>query len=408
MKNIFIFLSVLFLFVIVGAGLVFTAPLVLGQAPPSPTAYTACNVIKSGDAIPTGYGTPYNVLSSGQELLMKASCSNTQAILNVGNEDQSQYIYRMGWMYKAAASAWTPITLTSSEQLISDNWFPKRAQATLSLTSQELSQENYVAAFICTWTGAQWKCGCSDSSCIIPRWQIQKIKRIPPPSPTPSPSSAPNEQYITLQEGQREGPLLVEKIYPDYVTGKNFPEYPIATNQGYPVILHIGESANNGCTITLTLVRIEGTVATFLKTTDYTRPCPICLAQHTLIDTPRGMTAVQDLQEGDEVWTLNNSGIRVPGKILRTARTPVPLTHHMIHLILDDGRELFASPGHPTSDGRALGNLSPGDFLDGSRVKNVETLPYTQDFTYDILPSGQTGLYWANGILMGSTLFHAE
>ncbi len=28
----------------------------------------------------------------------------------------------------------------------------------------------------------------------------------------------------------------------------------------------------------------------------------------------------------------------------------------------------------------------------------------TDDYTYDILPSGSTGAYWANGILLGSTL----
>ncbi|HLO16729.1 MAG TPA: Hint domain-containing protein [Anaerolineales bacterium] len=132
--------------------------------------------------------------------------------------------------------------------------------------------------------------------------------------------------------------------------------------------------------------------------------CPICLAAGTLIDTPRGAVAVENLHLGDQVWTMNEAGQRVVGKILRTSRVSVPSTHQVVHIMLSDGRELWASAGHPTADGQALGNLKIGDLLDGARVILVERLPYAGTTTYDILPSGATGFYWANGILMGSTL----
>ncbi len=134
--------------------------------------------------------------------------------------------------------------------------------------------------------------------------------------------------------------------------------------------------------------------------------CPICLAAGTLIDTPRGAVAVEKLQEGDPVWTTNEAGERVPAVILKTARVMVPSTHEMVHVILRDGRELWASPGHPTTDGRKLGDLKIGDSLDGARITAVERVPYNQPATYDLLPSGGTGFYWANGILIGSTLAH--
>src|SRR5207249_4577115 len=117
----------------------------------------------------------------------------------------------------------------------------------------------------------------------------------PPPSPTPlptpapSPTPTPGEKQVSLGEGQREGPLLVQKIYPatitgtGIITGLNFREYPIATNIGTPITLHIGEVASNGCTITLTLTKITetycqgcGPVAVFAEKTDLNRPCPIC------------------------------------------------------------------------------------------------------------------------------------
>jgi hypothetical protein len=34
----------------------------------------------------------------------------------------------------------------------------------------------------------------------------------------------------------------------------------------------------------------------------------------------------------------------------------------------------------------------------------LEDVPYEGSATYDLLPSGDTGLYWADGILLGSTL----
>ena len=151
----------------------------------------------------------------------------------------------------------------------------------------------------------------------------------------------------------------------------------------------------------------SGSITT-TKQEPYTYGCPICLAENTLIDTPFGVMAIQDLQKGMPIWTMNNSGLRVPAKILETVRTQVPSTHRVTHLTLDDGRELFISPGHPTGDGRTIGDLFVGDSLDGGRVITVENILYQKDFTYDILPSGETGLYWANGILTGSTLFHSN
>jgi hypothetical protein len=132
--------------------------------------------------------------------------------------------------------------------------------------------------------------------------------------------------------------------------------------------------------------------------------CPICLAAGILIDTPEGAVAVENLQVGDLVWTLDISGERIQAPILKTSRMVVPPTHQVIHVSLSDERELWASPGHPTADGRRLGDLKAGDVLDGARVEQVELVPYDLPATYDLLPSGNTDVYWANGILMGSTL----
>ena len=153
----------------------------------------------------------------------------------------------------------------------------------------------------------------------------------------------------------------------------------------------------------LTIITPQGEI-TILQKEPTINQCPICLAGATRIDTPNGQMAVKELRPGMTVWTNDASGARLPAVIIKMVRVPVPASHQVVHLLLDDGRELFASPGHPMADGRLLGNLVPGDRVDGAHVVSAERIPYEETATYDILPSGETGFYWADGILMGSTL----
>lgn len=151
-------------------------------------------------------------------------------------------------------------------------------------------------------------------------------------------------------------------------------------------------------------VRIDGVVAITSQTQSGPPPCPICLAATTLIATPGGPIRVMDVTPGTVVWTESPAGLQVAAPVLEVGSTQVPAGHLMVQLMLADGRELLASPGHRTADGRPLGTLAVGDRLDGSTVRVWELLPYAGDRTYDILPAGPTGSYWANGILLSSTL----
>lgn len=131
---------------------------------------------------------------------------------------------------------------------------------------------------------------------------------------------------------------------------------------------------------------------------------PICLAKDTKIATPAGDIVVQDLAVGMLVWTQDLSGKKVARMITKVTHTTVSENHKVIYLILEDGRAVFTSPGHPTGDERTINALKIGDQYDGSVVISVKLIPYRGDATYDLLPAGETGLYWANGILLGSTL----
>jgi hypothetical protein len=154
-------------------------------------------------------------------------------------------------------------------------------------------------------------------------------------------------------------------------------------------------------------VGVDGVVTITSQTPAGPPPCPICLAAATLIATPGGAVKVIDLKPGMIVWTASLDGSRVAAPVLEVGSTPVPATHMMVHLVMADGRELLASPGHHTADGRPLGALSVGDRLDGSTVKSWALVQYSGDRTYDLLPAGPTATYWANGILLASTIARA-
>ena len=133
-------------------------------------------------------------------------------------------------------------------------------------------------------------------------------------------------------------------------------------------------------------------------------PCPICLARGTRIATPQGPVAIENMRPGMSVWTTDGSGFRVAGRVLVVGSTPIPPTHRVVHLVLADGRTVDASPGHPLPDGRRLGDLRPGSVVDGADVVSADLVPYGGGATFDLLPSGPKGAYWADGILLGSTL----
>ena len=174
------------------------------------------------------------------------------------------------------------------------------------------------------------------------------------------------------------------------------------TPYGYKFQLQVAKSEGAGELVVGT-IDSRGTITVEQRSSSFAT-CPICLAANTLIDTPDGRVKVTDIRVGTLVWTLDSLGTRIAAPVLLISKTGVPLTHHVLHLRLADGRAVSASPGHPTLDGRALRDLHTGDSLDGSTVSLVESIPYTGLATYDLLPAGATGVYWADGVLLGSTL----
>jgi hypothetical protein len=129
----------------------------------------------------------------------------------------------------------------------------------------------------------------------------------------------------------------------------------------------------------------------------------LCAAPTTKIATPSGEVEIAQLQVGDWVYSVHNGAIEaVP--VQQVSSTEV-VRHHVTRVTLDSGAVLEISPGHPTADGRAFGGLEAGDHLDEHSVVLSATLvPFEYPRTHDILPASDTGTYFADGVLIGSTL----
>lgn len=173
-----------------------------------------------------------------------------------------------------------------------------------------------------------------------------------------------------------------------------------ASGDAYHFTLRVGEGQGE---------RIEGTVTTWGKITVLRREpsfntYPICLGKGTLIDAPNGPVPVEQLRKGMVVWTADDSGKRLAAVVEKTVVTAVPSLFQVVRVTLSDGRSVTASAGHPVAGGWALGDYQVGDVMDRATVIAMEHLAYDGSATYDLLPSGGTGLYWADGILLRSTL----
>ncbi len=132
--------------------------------------------------------------------------------------------------------------------------------------------------------------------------------------------------------------------------------------------------------------------------------CPRCLPPEAMIATPTGAVAIDTLVAGALVWSTDERGQRIAVPVVRVGSILAPRDHVLVVIDLADGREVTASPGHPTADARSVGNLLVGDSLDGSRITAIRIRPFGEQRTFDLLPASATRQYWADGVLLSSTL----
>jgi hypothetical protein len=174
------------------------------------------------------------------------------------------------------------------------------------------------------------------------------------------------------------------------------------TIYGFTVRTQRGQGADQGLSVS-GRIHVAGRITIINQQPAGPPICPICLADDARIATPGGELRIVDLREGDFVFTVDPSGSRVAAPVLSVGSTIAPAGHQVELLVLADGRAVRVSPGHPLADGRPAGGLRVGDVVDGSVVAGITRQAYSGR-THDLLPAGPTGAYWANGVLLRSSL----
>lgn len=195
-----------------------------------------------------------------------------------------------------------------------------------------------------------------------------------------------------------------QAIYHLWKAAISIPMDPVASDRYRFDYVAMPIAGNELGTRTAGLIDTTGAMTIEQRVPAQQPPCPICLARGQTIDTPNGPIAVEALRIGDAVWTMDANGRRTAGTVIALGSTIAPPSHRVVQLTLEDGRIVTASPGHPLADGRQLGTLAVGDVVDGSAIASLESLPYGDGETFDLVASGATGGYYANGISLGTTL----
>lgn len=88
--------------------------------------------------------------------------------------------------------------------------------------------------------------------------------------PSPIPTLEPNIEMIIRKVGEQEGSFLIQKVNRKSVDGLWYQAYPVATNQGTPKTLYIGDDIGYACegvSERLTSINFPGKTVIFTKVT---------------------------------------------------------------------------------------------------------------------------------------------
>ncbi len=150
-----------------------------------PDSTVPCHTIRtSADLVSKKYGSPVNFFGTTQEaLLIEVFCSidGSSRRVKVGDGAQTTYVYKYG--YHKVGGVRTRIAFSGATPV--GSWFVGSAEAKLPESPET---QGSVYAYMCQLVQGAWKCGCSDRTCVTPKWQMQgyaaPIARIEDQNPT--------------------------------------------------------------------------------------------------------------------------------------------------------------------------------------------------------------------------------
>lgn len=209
-----------------------------------------CSLYTSGTQVPAGYAVPYNIFSTTKELFLKATCDTTAVTITAGMASSGRYIYKYGYEWKNGG--WQKYLFTGNSS--NGDWFQDMATAQLIRTSEEMNETNYVVAYICDFADNSWKCGCRDTACTTPMWQMQGFKK-------------PPQTFVSASANGIWGDY--DELMVGYLSSQTAPSGSRITITG------AGFSLKNDNTVILGSRSIKGVAATTIHSLTFTIPSDI-------------------------------------------------------------------------------------------------------------------------------------
>lgn len=134
----------------------------------APVASSCAMLFPSGSSPYTGFGASWNLFSANKELLLAASCKDTSVEISAGRAGAPLYVYKNG--YRWDGKSWAPFVYTGATP--QGEWLAGMAQASIPKTPGA----TIFLGYACQYIENTWKCGCSDSACQTPKWQLQGVQ----------------------------------------------------------------------------------------------------------------------------------------------------------------------------------------------------------------------------------------
>jgi hypothetical protein len=144
---------------------------------PSGSAWaTDCYLLTIADAVPIGFGAPFNVLSPYNEPLVTGDCTEQGIQVKLGSDYGVQAVYHQGYVWRG--DEWQPVVFAGRANGDNTGWLQSGAQTTIALTPEEQTHPVFILAYTCQHLGGfiKWKCGCRHYYCEVPMWQLQEFR----------------------------------------------------------------------------------------------------------------------------------------------------------------------------------------------------------------------------------------
>lgn len=175
--------------------------------------------------VPTGFGASYDVFNIAHPLLESVDCTSPPNILlTVGTENSpNQAIYNTAYLSKDGVT-WTAVQLSSTNQTVPNGYFQASATATLSLTTGDLNNWNYIAFLVAYYRNGAWVYGCPDTACTSPGWNLQAITTNTVQPNITSVSLSANTFLVTATAGENIATISATESF-----GAGVPTFALST-----------------------------------------------------------------------------------------------------------------------------------------------------------------------------------